>query len=179
MPFLPSQARETSGNISSWKWDDTNGGNLKLKVKTDILKQVACGTSQITTEKQSSFLPPCIANLVLCYSCSFLLLNNYVLPAVITVTGSLWSILWRSTECCDCTGDIQIQLASAFAWTLTNAGRNDIGVKTKQNKTTSGNFSSCGWLASLTPKGGIVKSAIPQRCAVLEMLNCKGKTAQC
>lgn len=97
------------------------------------MKQVACGTSQITTEKQSSFLPPCIANLVLCYSCSFLLLNNYVLPAVITVTGSLWSILWRSTECCDCTGDIQIQLASAFAWTLTNAGRNDIGVKTKQN----------------------------------------------
>lgn len=66
-----------------------------------------------------------------CYSGSFLLLNNYVLCAVITVTGWVWSILWRGTECCDCTGDIQIQLASTFSWTLTNAERIDTGVKTK------------------------------------------------
>lgn len=123
-----------------------------------------------------SSLPPSLP----CYFCSFLLVNIYVLSAVLTVTCWLWSVLWGTTECCDCIGDNQIQPASTFSWTLTNAERKYIRErkKTLKNLWQFLNFLSCVWLTTLTLRE-VLSTTNPQTCAVLEMLNCVGKTSQC
>ena len=160
---------ETSGDISSWNWNDTNGGSQTKRL------QVACDTSQMTTWKQSSFLPTCTANLVPCYSCSSLLLSSYVLSAVITVTGWLWSVLWRIPSAG--TAQVRVESNQPVPFPGLSIMQGGTTLELKQNKTTSGNFSSCVWLASFTPKGSIVKPAIPQSPAVLEMLNFKGENS--
>lgn len=83
----------------------------------------------------------------------------------------------EDTKCWDCTGESRIKLiASTFSWSLNKAGWNDTGVKTKTKQLQAISHLVSDWLL-LHPRESIVKPAIPQSPAVLEMLNFKGKTA--